>query len=81
VSVRGFYLTARPGLHARKYYGRAGFLAARPKHGAFTPVDSVEQSRRNATFDITDGGRIVFDRSLDDSDVLLVDLATKKARP
>jgi hypothetical protein len=33
------------------------------------------------TFDITDGGRIVFDRSLDDSDVLLVDLATKKARP
>ena len=32
------------------------------------------------TFDVTsDGGRIVFDRSVEDSDVLLIDLATKES--
>jgi len=33
------------------------------------------------TFDITDGNRIVFDRLRDDSDILLIDLAAKQARP
>ena len=34
------------------------------------------------TFDITPGGkRIVFDRLREDSDILLIDLATKQARP
>ena len=34
------------------------------------------------TFDITpDGSRIVFDRSLEHSDILLIDLATTQARP
>jgi tricorn protease-like protein len=34
------------------------------------------------TFDITpDGGRIVFDRLTEDSDILLIDLATNEARP
>jgi serine/threonine protein kinase len=34
------------------------------------------------TFDITpDGGRIVFDRLRENSDILLIDLATKQARP
>ncbi len=34
------------------------------------------------TFDITsDGGRIVFDRSRENSDILLIDLATKQAAP
>jgi Tol biopolymer transport system component len=34
------------------------------------------------TFDITpDGSRIVFDRSREKSDILLIDLATKQARP
>jgi serine/threonine protein kinase/Tol biopolymer transport system component len=34
------------------------------------------------TFDITpDGGRIVFDRLHENSDILLIDLATKQARP
>jgi hypothetical protein len=33
------------------------------------------------TFDITsDGGRIVFDRSVEDSDVLVIDLTTKEAQ-
>ncbi|MGB7436958.1 MAG: protein kinase [Candidatus Acidiferrum sp.] len=33
------------------------------------------------TFDITDGNRIVFDRLRDDSEIQLIDLATKPARP
>jgi hypothetical protein len=34
------------------------------------------------TFDITsDGSRIVFDRLRENSDILLIDLATKQARP
>jgi len=34
------------------------------------------------TFDVTpDGGRIVFDRLIENSDILLIDLATNQARP
>jgi len=42
----------------------------------------LNSSAAMRTFDITpDGGRIVFDRARENSDILLIDLATKQARP
>ena len=42
----------------------------------------LNSSAAMRTFDITpDGRRIVFDRARENSDILLIDLATKQARP
>ena len=43
-----------------------------------TKLNNVSVMR---TFDITDGNRIVFDRLRDDSEIQLIDLAAKPARP
>jgi hypothetical protein len=43
-----------------------------------TQLNNVSVMR---TFDITDGNRIVFDRLRDDSEIQLINLATKPARP
>jgi serine/threonine protein kinase/Tol biopolymer transport system component len=43
-----------------------------------TQLNNVSVMR---AFDITDGNRIVFDRSRDDSEIQLIDLATKQPRP
>ena len=43
-----------------------------------TQLNNVSVMR---SFDITDGNRIVFDRLRDDSEIQLIDLATKPARP
>jgi Tol biopolymer transport system component len=43
-----------------------------------TQLNNVSVMR---TLDITDGNRIVFDRLRDDSEIQLIDLATKPARP
>jgi hypothetical protein len=43
-----------------------------------TQLNNVSVMR---AFDITDGNRIVFDRLRDDSEIQLIDLAMKQARP
>jgi hypothetical protein len=71
----------RLGLHARKHNCRAGFLAAGPGYDAFAAFDAAKQSRSNAHLRYhSDGRLIVFDRLRENSDILLIDLATKQDR-
>jgi hypothetical protein len=58
-----------------------GFLAIRPRDSSAAPADPSRVSRRLRTFDITpDGKQIVFDRSRQNSDVVLIELPKTLAR-
>jgi len=57
-------------------------LAAGPGYDAFARLTRLNNPAAMRTFDITPHGRqIVFDRLRENSDILLIDLATKQDRP